>query len=354
MYNFSVDGKIIGFSQRPYVIAEISANHNGEIDLAKKLILAAKKAGADAVKFQTFTADSLSIDTDKKEFIISAGPWKNKRLYDLYKAAHTPWNWFPDLFEYARNIGITPISSPFDMKAVKLLEKLKTPFYKIASNELTDWPLLEAVIATGKPILLSTGTATKEELKLTVNLIKKSKNKIVVLHCVNSYPTIIGDSNLLTMPEIGSNFDVLFGLSDHSLSNTAAITAVALGACVVEKHLTLSRSDGGLDASFSLEPAEFKNLCDEVYDAWCSLGKVIYGGSTDLKKKGIFTRQLWSIRTILKGEKLSWENVKSIRAPIDAEGMSPMRFKEVIGKVAKKEIKIFEPIQSNLLIKSED
>lgn len=324
----------IGPGNSPYVIAEISGNHNQDIERAKRLIKISHDAGASAVKLQTYTADSLTINSTNDQFMITEGTWKNKNLYALYEEAHTPWSWFPELFSYAKKIGITIFSSPFDIKAVELLRSLDAPAYKIASNELTDWPLIEAVITTKKPIILSTGTANKDEIAKTLAFIEQlgGISRVAVLHCVSAYPAMAKDSHLRTMIDIRESFNVMVGLSDHTLGIATSVTAVAMGACIIEKHVTIDRNDGGPDSSFSLEPDELFLLCKSVRDAAESIGEVKYGGSTDLVKKNIFTRQLWSTDNILKGDLFTWDNIRSIRAPSDAGGLSPMFYTELIGQ----------------------
>lgn len=348
---FEIDNRKIGADHPPYIIAELSGNHNGDIERAKKLIKIAYDAGASAVKLQTYTADSLTIDTRRDEFVLKEGTWAGRNLYELYEEAHTPWDWFPDLFAYARDLGITIFSSPFDLRAVELLEDLGAPAYKIASNELTDRPLIEAVVQTGKPVIVSTGTATKEQVAETVALVQKSGggDRFCVLHCVSAYPAPAQDSHLKTMVDLRDRFDVLYGLSDHTLGTATSVAAVALGACVIEKHITLDRNDGGPDSSFSLEPEELKKLCDDTRWAWDSLGQIKYGGETDLQKKGIFTRQLWSVKDIAAGEALSWDNIKSIRAPANAGGLTPMEYDDVIGRVAKDDILKHTPLTKECL-----
>ncbi|MGH1403792.1 MAG: pseudaminic acid synthase [Alphaproteobacteria bacterium] len=351
MKNIEIDQRKIGADYPPYIIAELSGNHNGDIERAKTLIRIAGEAGADAVKLQTYTADSLTIDTQKDEFVLKDGTWAGRNLYELYEEAHTPWDWFPELFEYARDLDITIFSSPFDIKAVDFLEDLDAPAYKIASNELTDWPLIEAVVKTGKPFIMSTGVATQDQLSRTIDFITAlgGEDRLAVLHCVSAYPAPAQDSHLRTMIDIRDKFGVLHGLSDHTLGTATSVAAVALGACIIEKHYTLDRNDGGPDSSFSLEPDELKTLCSDTKHAWESLGGVVYGGTTDLASKGIFTRQLWSIQDIAEGEKLSWDNVKSIRAPSDAGGITPMEYQSVIGSAAKGPIAKHSPVTSEII-----
>lgn len=333
----TIDGRKIGQGQPPYIIAEISGNHNGSIKRAKKLINLAKQSGACAVKLQTFTADSLTINTENPDFTLKEGTWAGNKLYDLYNKIYTPWEWFPELFIYASKIGITIFSSPFDKSAVDFLEELNVPAYKIASNELTDWPLVEAVVITGKPIILSTGTASRNDICDTIDFIRKNGgNQLVMLHCVSAYPALPEETFLQTMLDIRDNLNVICGLSDHTLGTTTSVAAVAIGANVIEKHITINRSDGGPDSSFSLEPHEFSNLCHETKWAWDSIQGIKYGADTNLEKKGIFTRQFWSTKDIYVGDELSELNIKSIRAPANSKGVPTRYFREIYGKKAKR------------------
>jgi len=332
---FSIEGRLVGGGHRPYVIAEVSGNHNGDIGRALRLIEVAKEAGADAVKLQTYTADSLTIDTDREEFILQGGTWDGWNVYQLYEHAHTPWEWFPELFERARNVGITAFSTPFDIAAVAFLENLGVPAFKVASNELTDWPLVEAVARTGKPMVMSTGAATRQDVSDTVDFVRGlGVTDLAILHCVSAYPASPEEANIRTMKDIQESFRVVPGFSDHTLGTAASVAAVALGACIIEKHVTLSRDDGGIDSSFSLEPNELELLCREVRWAWQGLGGVVYGGDTDLETKGIFTRQFWTITEIGRGDLLHTGNIRSIRAPVNAGGVATRHYREVIGSRA--------------------
>ena len=345
-----INRRKIGPGHRPYIIAEISGNHNGDIGRAKKLIKAAKESGACAVKLQTYTAESLTINSDSEEFILKEGTWKGRKLYDLYEEAQTPWDWFPELFAYAKELNITIFSSPFDKYAVDFLEELDAPAYKIASNELTDWPLVEAAVKTGKPIILSTGAASKQDVLETIDFIKEiGGEQLAVLHCVSAYPALPEDSNLATMMDIRDSFNVICGLSDHTLGTATSVAAVAMGACLIEKHYTLDRHDGGPDSSFSLEPSELKKLCHDAKWAWDSMYGIKYGNETNLKKKGIFTRQFWSTKYINIGEEITQENVKSIRAPADAGGILTKNYRDFYGKKAKVLILKHSPIKTEYI-----
>lgn len=297
------------------------------------------------------------LDCDRSEFVLNApaSTWNGCRLYDLYREAHTPWEWHKDLFARAVELGITIFSAPFDKAAVGLLEDLGTPAYKLASNELHDWPLVAEIVRTGKPIILSAGVATLEDLTNTLDFMRgEGARDIVVLHCVSAYPAPLEDTNLRTMEDIAQRFDVVVGLSDHTLGIEASVAAVVHGASVIEKHITLDRHDGGPDSSFSLEPDELITLCRETKAAWQNpktarydpviLGEVRYGGTTDLKTKGIYTRQFWTIRDIRAGDVFSEDNIKSIRGPSDSGAVSTMSYKEIYGAIAQKDIARHEPV----------
>ena len=358
-----IDGKKIGPGHPPYIIAELSGNHNGDINRAIKLIEIAAESGADAVKLQTYTADSLVLNSDRSEFTLNApeSKWNGRRLYELYEEAHTPWEWHEELFSKAKELGITIFSAPFDKKAVALLEELNVPAYKLASNELHDWPLIAEVVKTGKPIIMSTGVATQDDLSKTLAFMKeKGAKDIIVLHCVSAYPAPLEDTNIRTMEDIATRFDVISGLSDHTLGVEASVAAVVHGACVIEKHITLDRNDGGPDSSFSLEPNELKALCTQTRKAYENpddvsyneviIGDVKYGGTTDLKKKGIYTRQIWTIADIKAGDTLQEGfNVRSIRGPSDSGAISTMDYQDVYGQIAKQDIAKHEPLMWNML-----
>lgn len=329
----------------PYVIAEISGNHNGDIGRAKALIKVAKESGADAVKFQTYDADSLTLDLNDPRFRISGGSWSGKNLYELYQEASTPWLWFKELFEFAKLIDITAFSTPFCNRSFDLLESLEVPAYKIASNEITDWPLVQKVARSGRPVILSTGTASKDDISKTVEYIRSNGcEDLVVLHCISAYPATAEDSNLRTLVDLKASFNVEVGLSDHTMGVTTSVAAVALGAVVVEKHFTLSRVDGGVDSHFSLEPDELKRLVEECRLSWDSLGCVKYGNKHGLSKKGIFLRQLWAVENINPGERFSHDNVRSIRGPSSVNGLSPMYFEQLFNRRAERHISKNEPI----------
>jgi N-acetylneuraminate synthase len=332
----TIDGRKIGPDYPPYVIAELSANHNGDINRAYKIMEEAKKAGADAIKLQTYTHDTITIDSDSEDFQIEGGLWGGQTLYELYKSAHMPWEWHKPLFEKARELDITIFSSPFDYTAIDLLEELNAPAYKIASFELVDLPLIERVARTRKPMIMSTGMANEKEIQAAVDTARNSGCKeLVVLHCVSGYPAPADQYNLRTVADISTRFDVVSGLSDHTIDNATAIASVVLGACLIEKHVTLDRSGGGADDSFSLEPEELAQLCKDTKTAWSSLGKVNYERTEAEKGNAKFRRSLYVVDDINEGEVFTAENVRSIRP---GYGLPPNRYSEVIGQKASKDI----------------
>jgi len=342
-----INRREIGLNQPPYIIAEMSANHNGDIDRAFDSILVAKEAGADAVKIQTYTADTMTIDCDADDFKIKGGLWDGYNLYDLYKEAQTPYEWHKPLFNYAKEIGITIFSTPFDETAVDLLEELDTPAYKIASFEMIDLPLIKYVAQTKKPIILSTGMANLEEVSEAVEVAKDHGcQDLVLLHCISSYPTPPEQSNLRTIPDLAERFSVLSGLSDHTIGTTVSTTSVALGACLIEKHFTISRAEKGPDSVFSLEPDELKQLCQDTKIAWQSLGKASY------KRKGVeessakFRRSIYAIKDIKKGEKFTIENIKRIRPGF---GLAPKYYEKVLGGHACCNIARGTPVSFDLI-----
>jgi pseudaminic acid synthase len=333
-----INNRIISNQQPPYIIAELSANHNGSIERAFESIKAAKEAGVDAVKIQTYTADTMTIDCDRKEFQITGGLWDGYSLYDLYKEAQTPYEWHKRLFDYAKEIDITIFSTPFDETAVDLLEELNTPAYKIASFEMTDLPLVKYVAQTKKPMIISTGMANLEEIKEVVRVAKENGcTDLILLHCISSYPAPVEQSNLRTIPDLAKRFGVITGLSDHTMGTTVATTSIALGACLIEKHFTLSRADKGPDSEFSLEPNELRQLCQDTKNAWQSLGVAGYELKEAEKFGHKFRRSLYFVKDIKEGEVITKDNLKSIRPGF---GLKPKFEKEIIGKIAKKDIKL--------------
>jgi len=331
-----INGRKIGPDAPPYVIAELSANHNGSLERALETIAMAKAMGADAIKLQTYTADTLTINCDKDDFQIHGGLWDGYNLYQLYEQAHTPFEWHEALFEQARKVGITCFSSPFDETAIDLLEELDVPAYKIASFEAIDHQLIRYVAKTGKPMIISTGMANLEEIKESLMVARESgAEEIVLLHCVSGYPAPLHDVNLSTMVDMGKQFDVLVGLSDHTLGTTVAIASVALGASVIEKHVTLSRKIGGVDAAFSLEPEELKSLCKMCNDSWIALGQVNYELKGSERDNIKFRRSLYVVKDVEKGKVLEAGHVRSIRP---GYGLAPKYMKEVLGKKVTKNI----------------
>jgi N-acetylneuraminate synthase len=314
MNELAIAGRSIGAMCPPYVIAEMSGNHNGAIERAFALLEAAKAAGADAVKLQTYTADTITIDHDGPEFMIKGGLWDGRKLYELYQEAQTPWEWHGPLFAKANELGITVFSSPFDSTAVDLLESLGAPAYKIASFEAIDLPLIEKVARTGKPVIISTGIANEQEIAEAVATMRDIGNEqIILLHCVSAYPALPQEANLRTIADLSKRFDVVAGLSDHTLGSEVAIAAVAAGAAVIEKHFTLVRAEGGPDAAFSLEPDELRALCNGCRTASEAMGRVNYQITEGAKGNAIFRRSLYIVRDVDAGEQYTASNVRSIR-----------------------------------------
>jgi N-acetylneuraminate synthase len=332
----------------PFIIAELSANHNGSLERALESITVAKQCGADAVKIQTYTADTMTIDCDLPDFVIKGGLWDGYKLYDLYKWAQTPYEWHKPIFEHAKKEGITLFSTPFDETAVDLLESLDTPAYKIASFELTDLPLIQYVAKTGKPMIVSTGMATENEIAEAVTAARDSGCKeIILLHCISNYPTPVEQAHLLQIPALAKRFKVVVGLSDHTLGTTASVAAVALGACVIERHFTLSRADKGPDCEFSLEPDELKRLCVEVKEAWKALGQPGFGREKAEERSKLFRRSIYVVKDVKKGETLTTKNIRRIRPSM---GASPKFYNKALGQKAKSDLKKGTPLQSNDLI----
>lgn len=344
----SIAGRRIAADAPPYVIAEMSGNHNGDLERAKALITAARDAGADAVKLQTYTADTLTIRSDRPEFRIKGGLWDGQTLYELYEEAHTPWDWHAPLFEHARKVGITIFSSPFDETAVDLLELLGAPAYKIASAELVDWGLLERVARTDKPVIISTGMANDTDIEESLGVLRKHGcNDIILLHCISEYPTPIERAGLGRIQYLARKFDAVPGLSDHSMGNTVAITSVALGACLVEKHFTLARADGGVDSAFSLEAQELAEFCNGIREAHAALGVgQDFSRAAPVKEKHVFRRSLYVVAPVAAGEVLTRANVRSIRPGL---GLEPKHMQDVLGKHASEAIPAGTPLDWNLI-----
>lgn len=339
----SIAGRNIGLEFPPYIIAELSANHNGNFETAQKIIEEAKNAGADAVKLQTYTADTITLNCDSEEFQIHGGLWDGKTLYQLYQEAHMPWEWHKPLFEHARKIGITIFSSPFDNTAVDLLEDLNAPAYKIASFEAIDLPLIKYAASTGKPMIISTGMADAEEIQEAIDSAREGGCKeLAILHCVSGYPAPAEDYNLLTIPDMSERFGLVTGLSDHTLDNTTAITSVALGASIIEKHFTLNRSGGGPDDSFSLEPKEMSTLCRDAKTAWSALGSINYGRKSSEIGNVKFRRSLYFTKDLKAGELITADAVRSVRPGF---GLPPKFYDFVLGHCTSQDIKAGAPVQ---------
>mgnify|MGYP003564442060 FL=1 len=340
--DIAIAGRKIGADHPPYVIAELSANHNGDLDMALRLIVAAKQSGADAIKIQTYRPDTITLNSDRPEFRISGGLWGGRTLYELYEEAHTPWEWHKTLFDHARAQGITAFSSPFDSTAVDLLEDLGAPAYKIASFEAVDLPLIRYVAGTGKPMIISTGMADATEIAEAIEAARECGCKeLAILHCVSGYPSPAFDYNLRTITDMIDRFEVVTGLSDHTIDNTTAITSVALGARIIEKHFTLDRNGGGPDDSFSLEPADLTALCGSARTAWDALGAVDYGRKSSEVGNVIFRRSLYVTQNIAKGEVITADNVRSVRP---GYGLAPKHYEAVLGRVAARDLVFGEPL----------
>ena len=341
-YDISIAGRKIGPGHAPYVIAEMSANHNGNIERAFKIIEEAKKAGADAIKMQTYTPDTLTLKSDLPDFQITDGLWAGRTLYDLYEWAHTPWDWHKPLFDHARQLGITIFSSPFDNTAIDLLEDLNTPAYKIASFEAVDLPLIKYAASTGKPMIISTGMADAEEIKEAIDAAREGGCKqLAVLHCVSGYPAPADDYNLRTIPDLIQRFGLVTGLSDHTLDNTTAITSVAMGASIIEKHFTLDRSGGGPDDSFSLEPADLVTLCQGAKTAWQAMGRVDYGRKSSEQGNVKFRRSLYFVTDMKAGDLVFKDTVRSVRPGF---GIPPKFIEDLFGKTLNRDVSSGTPV----------
>lgn len=346
MSTIQIKDRIIGKGYPAYIIAEMSANHAGDLDLAKEIIREAKKSGADCVKLQTYTADTLTIDCDNSYFKIEDGTWQGENLYQLYQKAYTPWEWQKELKEEADRIGIDIFSTPFDKSAVDFLEQIDMEFYKIASFEVVDIPLIRYIASKGKPIIMSTGMASLGEIEDAVREIRSQGNEqIALLKCSSAYPAITENMNLKTLVNMAETFQVPTGLSDHSMGSLGAVTAVTLGANIIEKHFCLSRKIDNPDSSFSMEPEEFKQMVEDIRMAEQAIGTVRYGVSEQEQENVKFRRSLFVVKDIKKGEKLTQENVRSIRP---GYGMAPKHYDDVLGKCANRDIKRGTPLQYDL------
>lgn len=346
---FKIGDKLIGEGCRPFVIAEMSGNHNHSVERALEIIKAAKDAGADAVKLQTYTPDTMTLNLREKEFFVSDknNLWQGQSLYELYEKAHTPWDWHKKIFDYAKELGIICFSTPFDETAVDFLEELNVPCYKIASFENTDIPLIKKIAKTKKPIIMSTGMATFNELAEALEIMEQAGCKdVVLLKCTSSYPALEKDANLKTIPHMREAFGINVGLSDHSLGLAVPLVATALGAVVIEKHLTLSREDGGVDSAFSLTPEEFSMLTREASNAFDSIGNILYGSSEVEKKSAPYKRSIYVSKNIKKGEVLTKDNIKIIRP---AFGLKPEFYEVVLGRTARVDLAIGTPLDWNII-----
>ena len=349
-HTLKIGRRLIGPGQPVFIVAEMSGNHNQDINRAFKIIDAAAEAGADAVKLQTYTADTITIDSDKDYFKVKVkGAWAGQTLYQLYQQAYTPWEWQPKLKEYAESKGLILFSTPFDSTAVDFLEKMRVKLYKVASFEVVDIPLLKRIARTRKPVIMSRGMASLEELKLAIRTLRKNGTpQVAILQCVSSYPAKTEEMNLRTIPNLIRKFGVVAGLSDHGLDETVPIISVAVGASIIEKHLTLCRADGGPDAEFSLEPAELKSLVRSVRQVEKTLGGSFYGTTKSEAEMVVYRKSLFAVADIKKGEKFTKKNVRSIRP---GYGLKPKYYDKVIGKKAKIDIERGTPLGWNLVRK---
>lgn len=340
---FSISGRQIGAAYKPYIIAEVSANHNGDLAKALQTIDAAADAGASAVKIQTYTADTMTIDCDLPDFQINGGLWDGYKLYDLYKWAETPYEWHKVLFDHARSRGITLFSTPFDESAVDLLESLGAPAYKVASFELTDTPLIRYIAATGKPMIMSTGMASLEEVSEAVEAARSGGcNELVLLHCISSYPAPMDQANIRQMASLKRAFGVTVGLSDHTLGTVASVAAVSLGACVIEKHFTLSRDDKGPDSEFSIEPDELRQLVDDADNAWAALGSEEFTRQKAEEPNRRFRRSLYFVNDLPAGHVICEQDIRRIRPGF---GLAPKFYDEVLGRTLSAPVNRGTPVK---------
>lgn len=339
----------IGKEHSPFVIAEMSGNHNQSLERALEIVEAAAKAGAHGLKIQTYTADTMTLDISEGEFFISDphSLWQGQSLYSLYQQAYTPWEWHKPIFDRCQELGIIGFSTPFDATAIDFLESLDVPCYKIASFENTDLPLIRKVASTGKPMIISTGMATVAELDETVRTARESGCKdLILLKCTSTYPATPDNTNILTIPHIRDLFDTQVGLSDHTMGIGVAVASVALGATVIEKHFTLSRADGGVDSTFSMEPEEMRQLVIETERAWLSLGKISYGVTEAEKKSLIYRRSLYISQNIKKGDPLTPENLRTIRPGL---GLAPKHYNILLGKIVNQDVNKGTPMSWDIL-----
>lgn len=345
--DIEIAGRKIGADHPPYVICELSGNHNGDLDRALTLVDAAADTGCDAIKIQTYTADTITMDVDRPEFRITGGLWDGRSLYELYQEAYTPYDWHPALFERARKRGVTMFSSPFDETAVDLLADLDAPAFKIASFEAVDLPLIRYAAAKGRPLIISTGMANLAEMQAARDAaLEAGAPGVALLHCVSSYPATFADANVRTVADMAGRFGCPIGLSDHTMGTAASVAAVAMGASIIEKHFTLARADGGPDADFSLEPAEFKALVDDTLAAWTALGRAHYDVLGSERGNLQFRRSLYVAADVKAGEPLTRANIRSIRP---GNGLAPTHLDAVLGRAAVRDLKRGEPLAWDML-----
>ncbi len=337
-----IGDRAVGPDSPPYIICELSGNHNGSLDRALALVDAAVATGCDAIKLQTYTPDTMTIESDRPEFRITGGLWDGRSLYDLYREAHTPYEWHAPLFERARSQGVQMLSTPFDETAADLLEELDCPVYKIASFEITDLPLIAYVARKGRPMIMSTGLAGLGEIERAVRTARDNGcDELILLHCVSSYPAPTDQANLRTIPHLAKAFGVQVGLSDHTHGTATSVAAIAVGATVIEKHFTLARADGGPDSAFSLEPDEFRRLSDDCKNAWLAMGDITYRLQPAEAGNIVFRRSLYVVKDIAEGEELTSANIRSIRP---GHGLQPRFLPDVLGKLARQPITRGEPL----------
>jgi pseudaminic acid synthase len=349
MSTVKIAGKTIGLEDRPYLIAEMSANHNGSLERALKIVRGAAEAGADAVKLQTYTADTMTIDSRGPGFVIDddRSLWRGRTLYDLYHEAHMPWEWHEAIFDLAEKLGVTAFSTPFDESAIEFLERLSAPAYKIASFENIDLPLIRLAAETGKPVIISTGMASIAEIGEAVETAKAAGcEQLVLMKCTSNYPADPRDANLRSIPYLRKGFHCEVGISDHTPGIGASVAAVALGASVIEKHVTLDRNDGGVDAEFSLSLEELRNLRDESERAWRSLGAVVCGPSDGERRSLQFRRSLYVVEDIKQGELFTRQNTRAIRPGF---GMRPKSYETILGRRASRDIARGTPLSWDLI-----
>lgn len=343
----SINGRRIGSAHPPYIIAEMSANHNGNLETAFQLLSVAQRAGVDAIKIQTYRSDTITLDSALPDFQITDGLWAGRTLYELYEWAHTPWDWHRPLFDHARKLGITIFSSPFDTTAIDLLEDLGAPAYKIASFEAVDLPLIRYAAGTGKPMIISTGMANLEEIAEAIDAAHRGGCKeVAILRCVSGYPAPAGDYNLRTISDMIEKFGLVTGLSDHTLDNTTAIASVALGAAIIEKHFTLDRDGGGPDDSFSLEPDGLAELCSSTRTAWEAMGRIDYGRKSSELGNVKFRRSLYFVKGLKAGEIVTRDAVRSVRPGF---GLAPKYYDALIGRRLKQDVEYGTAVQWSML-----